>query len=197
MATINPYDDDPVKGEIWEEGFLAGHADPDNDQLRPYNPDLLDVYEEGVSAGRDERRLLPPDGGGDDTSDSQLPEVALETGLHALGHYFLEKSFHAAGGLIALVLTVISIPGDVQLQPLDPDWEGPADQPYEQYVATCPRPDHQQGQAGVTSDGYWIGTGHSTYAEALGDSQAHGHPEGMVCRVSDTDATCGAVWPGK
>jgi hypothetical protein len=64
-------------------------------------------------------------------------------------------------------------------------------------VATCPRPDHPQAQVGVTSDGYWIGTSHATYAEALGDSQGHGHPEGMVCRVSSSDATCGAVWPGK
>jgi hypothetical protein len=197
MATINPFADDPVTGDVWEQGFLAGHSEPEVDHLPPFSPELLDAFQQGESAGRDERRLLPPAEGGDETSEGGLAEVAEEVGLHALGHYAFEKLFGAIGGLIALVITVVQIPGDVQLRPLEPDWEGAADQPDEQYVALCPRIDHPLAQVGVTQDGYWTGLAQPTYADALSEAQGHGHSETVVCRVSVQDATCGAVWPGK
>ena len=40
MATINPFTDDQ-EGGLWEQGYLAGFNDPDNDHLPgPFNEDL-------------------------------------------------------------------------------------------------------------------------------------------------------------
>jgi len=50
----------------------------------------------------------------------------------------LEKVVGAAGGLVALVLTVVTIPGDVML-PLPADFSGPSDQEDATYFGVCPR----------------------------------------------------------
>jgi hypothetical protein len=200
MATQNPFSGDPVKGEVWEQGLLAGFAEPETDHVLPLSPELLEVYTMGEQAGRDERRRLPPDEGGvgesGETDPSHLAEVAEELGIHALGHIVLEKLFKAAGGMIAVVITALQIPGDVELHPLEPDFTGPIDQPNEHFIALCPRDDHPLVQEGVTTDGYWAGPGREFYSEAVTDMKAHGHAEAVVARCDLNEGTCGAVWPG-
>ena len=92
-----------------------------------------------------------------------------------------------------MVLTVVTIPGDVQLRPLEPDFQGPADQPGDTYIALCPRQDHPMVIAGVTNDGYWAGQSQATFAEAEAERQSHSHAECFVARCSTADQTCGPV----
>ncbi|MDM5223532.1 hypothetical protein QUF86_22925 [Peribacillus sp. NJ11] len=201
MAIQNPYTDDSVLGNAWEQGYLAGFTEPEVDHFRPFAPDLLQVYQEGEQTGRDDRRSLPPppDGGGIDEQGghSDLAEVAKELGLHTLGHGFLEMIFKEAGGLISLVLTALTIPTDTPIEPLEEDWSGPADQPDDIYVAICPREDHPLVMHGVTNEGYWAGQGHQFFSDALADMQAHEHAEAFVARCSVPEGSCGAVWPGQ
>ncbi len=195
MAAQNPFAADQVLGDAWEQGYLAGYSEPETDHLRPFSPELLDAYQQGELAGRDDRRLLPADTGGEGADESQLAVVALEVGLHTLGHIVFEKAFGAIGGLGALLITVLQIPGDVMLQPVEPDWTGPADEPDDVYVAVCPRDDHGPVQGG-TPEGYWSGQGHPSYAAALADMKAHRHAEAAVARCSVPNGECGLVWPG-
>ena len=61
-------------------------------------------------------------------------------------------------GLVGVVITVLSIPGDTQLQPLSDDlsdlYTGPDPDDNVSYVAACPRTDHALVAVGVTDDGY-------------------------------------------
>ncbi|QIS12237.1 hypothetical protein [Nocardia arthritidis] len=45
MATVNPFESDEVKGDVWEQGLLAGFRLPDEEHLPPYSPELLDIYQ--------------------------------------------------------------------------------------------------------------------------------------------------------
>ncbi len=218
MAIQNPFSDNAVLGEAWEEGYLAGFAEPEVDHLRPFAPDILDAYRQGEQSGRDERRQLPPDAGGVPGEGGEslldvLKEVAKEVGLHAVGHFVFEFIFDKVpkdpklpvvptrpiGGLIFLVLSVIEIQTDSPIGPLEDDWEGPADQPGDTFVAVCPRDDHALALQGATNEGYWAGQGQQFFGDALSDVLAHGHAEALVARCSVPDGECGAVWvgPGK
>jgi hypothetical protein len=201
MAAQNPFADDDSKGELWERGYLAGFNEPDVDHVPgPFSQELLDVHKLGETAGRQDRAAAPPnsDGAtwvGPDFDFGELPEHIL---IHGFG-VALEKIGVAAGGLIALVLTVVTIPGDVQLRPLEPD-EAPLPldpTPVEgnSYVAVCPRTDHPMVLQGVTSDGYWAAGARDTFVGAVADMKAHGHAEAFVARCSVSDKTCGPVWP--
>jgi len=203
LANQNPYPGDQVLGGAWEEGYLAGYAEPETDHFRPFTPNILNAYTAGEQAGRDDRRHLPPDQGGVPEGAEEEPsvlweslkDIAKEVGLHALGHKFFEIIFGAVGGLIAIVATVVQIPGDVTLRPMDDDWTGPADAPEDTYVAVCPRNDHGPA-VGATAEGYWIGPAHQFFADALNDKLQHQHAESAVTRCSGTDGQCGLVWPG-
>jgi hypothetical protein len=201
MATINPFADDNVKGEIWELGYLAGFDDPDGEHFPgPIADDLLEIYQRGEQEGGADRSATPANSNGAKwvSHDFDFSEDILE---HVIIHAFgiaLEKVGVAAGGLISLVLTVVTIPGDVQLRPLEPE-SGPlnsADDEQEgnTYVAVCPRSDHPLVLQGATNEGYWIGPGRSTFVEAVGDMRTHGHAEAFVARCSVTEETCGPVW---
>ena len=205
MATTNPHLSDPTKGEAWELGYLAGWQDPEQDHVLPLAPDLLNVYQAGDVAGRNDRRALPPavnqrsaqppaDSGqpGDGSGGELAGEAVEHLIVHAIGEaaHFL---FHVSGGLVSLVLTVVTIPGDTQLKPIEPDFQGPADQPGDTYIAACPRSDHPMVMNGVTKDGYWFGEGHANFAEAEGERKSHGHAECFVTRCSPADQTCGPV----
>jgi hypothetical protein len=165
MAEKNPFADDVVKGEIWERGYLAGFNDPKVDHSPgPLARELLDVYRQGEQDGRDDRRDEPGGSSGavwvePDFDFGELPE---HIALHALG-VALEKIGVSAGGLIALVITALSIPGDTPLHPLDPESGSLAldEEGHEgnTYIATCPHSDHPMVQQGVTPDGYWTGPG--------------------------------------
>jgi hypothetical protein len=199
MADENPFANDAVLGDVWEQGYLAGFAQPEEDHLPPLAPEVLDVYQQGEQAGRDDRRLLPPEGGGFDgqTEPSAMVEVAEEVGISALSHIVLDHIFGTVGGLIAVVIEVVQIPGDVQLHPLEPDWSGPVDQPEDTYIAMCPRTDHSVFVEGAIDGGYWTGPGRESYADALDDWFAHSHAEAFVARCSLPEGTCGPVWPGQ
>jgi hypothetical protein len=97
-----------------------------------------------------------------------------------------------------VLITVLGIPGDTQLKPLDNDFSepytGPEDDPDVSFVAVCPRTDHPIPQAGTTQDGYWTGPARTDFGDALGDTIGHGHSEAGIARCSLTDGTCGLVW---
>jgi hypothetical protein len=215
MPIENPFSDDVVLGDVWEQGYLAGFAEPEEDHFRPFAPDLLDVYQQGEQAGRDDRRQLPPEGGGFEgqAEPSQLVEFAEEFGLHALIHGFfhmlspskeLPSGFvePGIGGLLGLVVLALEFSTDTPIQPLEPDWSGPVDQPEDTFLAMCFRTDHSVFLEGtVTDQGYWAGPGRGFYSEAVDDMHAHGHAEAFVARCSlpedPSEARCGPVWPGQ
>ena len=193
MPTKNPFANDDVLGDVWEQGYLAGFADPEVDHFRPFSPELLDVYHQGEQGGRDDRRRPPSEDG--HSWVEVLVEQGVEHGLlHAIG-MACEKIVGQIGGLVSLIITVVTIPGDVQLRPIDPDWSGADGEEGDTYVAVCPRTDHQMVMQGVTSDGYWTGFGRAVFGDAASDMKAHGHPESFVARCSLSDESCGPVWP--
>jgi len=97
MALQNPHSGDAGLGEAWEQGYLAGYAEPETDHLRPFVPEILDAYLAGEQAGRDERRRLPPDQGGDASSEhSQLAEIAAEVRCSPV---YLTQVFQQVEGL--------------------------------------------------------------------------------------------------
>src|SRR5262249_7784615 len=152
-----PFTNDPLKAETWELGYLAGFAEPETDHTLPLSEELLEVYQRGEQSGRDDRRRQPPlkDASGAPSESehgwvSTVGEEALEHGiLHAIG-VGCEKIFGRIGGLIPLIITVIQIPGDVQLRPLEPEWEAPAaSEEGNSFVAVCPHTDHPMVAVGV------------------------------------------------
>jgi hypothetical protein len=205
MTTPNPHTSDPAQRDTWQLGYLAGWQEPEQDHFLPVAPILLDVYKAGELAGRDDRRTLPsassapaaPSGPGPgDHGEGQGGEIAGEVAEHVIVHAIgagAEFLFKAAGGLVALVLTVVTIPGDVRIKPLEPEFEGPADQSGDTYVAVCPRNDHPMVIDGTTRDGFWTGKAQSGFVDADAERKAHGHPECFVARCSTADNTCGPV----
>jgi hypothetical protein len=198
--TSNPFVADPDKAEVFEMGYLAGLQDPDPDPLLPLSPELLEVYRQGAAAGR-----------ADGSSMSWLKKSDLDPneGIHELAeHVAIEAIFEIPAhmfklfglGLAGLVISVVGIPGDVRLQPLEDfseEYGGPESDANVSYVAVCSRTDHPQVMVGVTSDGYWAGTPTNDFNEALKETLRHGHPEALVARCSTTDNTCGPVWVAK
>lgn len=59
MTTVNPFADDPERAGAWEEGYLAGYAEPEAEHFPPLEGELLDIFFEGEAAGRDDRRQEP------------------------------------------------------------------------------------------------------------------------------------------
>jgi hypothetical protein len=199
MANLNPFVGDPTSAEVWELGYMAGFSQPEEDHFLPLSPELLTVYAAGDMAGRDDRRLLPSGEVGEDAEGAkwaELGEGAVEFGFtHAIGEGLVHLGLRA-GGLIMLVFDVIQIPGDVSFRALEPDFEGPVDQPADSYLCVCARTDHAMEPDGVvTDDGYFVGLEHRTFREAAADKRRHQHPEAVIVRCSTDDNTCGAVWP--
>lgn len=202
MTTLNPHSSDPPRRDIWQLGYLAGWQDPEQNHFMPFSPDLLDVYQAGEQAGRNDRRMLPTasppiagaaSGG---PGDGQAGEIAGEIAEHVIVHAIGEGAeflFDVAGGLVSLVLTVVTIPGDVRIKPMEPDFQGPADQAGDTFLAVCPRKDHAMLINGATSDGFWTGNAQSAFSDADGERKAHGHAQCFVARCSTTDGTCGPV----
>lgn len=200
MATINPYDD-PEIGVVWETGYLAGYGEPEVDHLRPFSSELLDVYLQGEQAGRDDRRQSPPD-------QEELPEPTewnrftnmtigvAELGIKALAkRVTLKYIFKGLSGLVSLLTIVVPIPADVRLKPLEPDWEGPPDDPGDTFCAVCPRTDHEMVSSSVTPEGFWVGPARTNYTDAVYDLVAHEHPEAGIALCNLSNETCGLVGP--
>jgi hypothetical protein len=196
LATVNPFANDPEKGAVFEQGYFAGFADPTISDFLPLAPELLTAYKSGVSAGKEDR-ANPPEGNPETAWVEAVEIVAEHSIVHGLG-VVIESAFSkVAGGLISLVLTVVTIPGDVMIKPLEADFEGPADKEGDSYVAMCTRSDHPLVEVGVTNDGYWMGPVHAEWIDAAQDLGPHQHPESFVARCSISDATCGPVWAVK
>jgi hypothetical protein len=203
--TVNPFVDDPDKAEVFELGYLAGLQDPDADPFLPLSPELLDVFNQGVKAGRAD---IPQPVAGEGSSNwVKRSELGADEGITDLiEHVAIEAVFEIPAhmfklvelGLVGVVISVLGIPGDVELRPLEPDfseeYSGPDTDANVSYVAACSRSDHPLVMAGVTPEGYWAGTGTNDFNEALKEALRHGHPETLVARCSTTDNTCGPVW---
>src|ERR1700758_5156336 len=58
-TTTNPFQDDPVKAEVFEQGLIAGFNDPDGNNFRPFPEDLLDVFQQGFQVGRGDKGSAP------------------------------------------------------------------------------------------------------------------------------------------
>jgi hypothetical protein len=204
VPTQNPFADDPDKAEVFEVGYLRGFQDPSDDSVPPFAPEFVDVFNQGVDAGREDaiqapssdpdRRWVPKSDLAKDSSDEALEHVVIEGVAEIAKHVFKRASL----GLIGVLITVLQIQGDTPLRPLDDDFSeeytGPEGDTNVFFVACCPRTDHPQVAVGVTSDGYWAGTGQNDFGDALREALQHGHAEAMVARCSLTDNTCGAVW---
>lgn len=206
MAITNPFAEDPDRGEAWELGYLAGFQDPDGGaRFLPLSPELLEVYTQGLDAGREDRVQSPPADGrtewvpkselaGKSSLQDLVEHIVIEGIAEGLAHLFKQAAF----GLAGVLITVLSIPGDTQLKPLDDDFSepytGPEDDPNVSFVAVCPRTDHPTMQAGTMENGYWAGPARTDFGDALGDMINHGHSEAGVARCSLTDDTCGLVW---
>ena len=199
MATQNPFTDNPPSAEVWELGYIDGFAEPETDHFLPFSPDILQIFQLGELAGRDDRRLQPTKNpaDGEDPKEWGVMEVAEPFLIHALG-MAAEHIGLKVGGLISLVIEVLMIPGDVQLIPLEPEWEGAVDQGGETYAAVCGLTNHEVQMFGTTTDdGYWVGPERQTFKEAAADRKVHQHPETIVVRCSQPDGACGPVWPLK
>jgi hypothetical protein len=197
MLITNPFASNDPEGSIWEEGFLAGFAQPDQDQLRPFSPNLLEVFQEGVQAGRDSRNAPPPRGsfwaGFDEVVKDQVQGFIVDK--------LLEHVAPKLGGLISLLIEVVQIQGDTRLTPLPEDFNrvlGQNDaQDDPRYVAVCLRTDHPLVNQGALSDGAWSGPSHTDFFDATADMTAHEHAEAFVARCSLRDLVCGSVWIAK
>ncbi|MEU7436142.1 hypothetical protein AB0B07_35720 [Streptomyces sioyaensis] len=202
MTTVNPFADDPERAEIFELGWVAGFQDPGGSDFLPLEPELLDVYTQGVEAGRDDNSKgpttwVPRSELEGESSDEWIEHIAIESIAHAAMHQFKL----AALGLIGVVITALSIQGDTPLHPLEDDFRepytGPSNDPNVTYIAMCSRTDHPMPAIGTTVDGYWTASPTSNFGEALQETLAHGHRESVVARCSLTDETCGLVWAAK
>jgi hypothetical protein len=56
MVLVNPFADDPERGGAFEQGYLAGYAEPDANHSPPLEGELLDIFFQGETAGRDDRQ---------------------------------------------------------------------------------------------------------------------------------------------
>jgi hypothetical protein len=61
MTIVNPFPNDPERGGAFEQGYLAGYAEPDSDHFPPLEGELLDIFHQGEAAGRDDRSQEPSD----------------------------------------------------------------------------------------------------------------------------------------
>ena len=189
MATRNPFQDDS-RAEIWELGYLSGFGDADvpPDPV----PDPVDVFQAGFESGAADRMTGPAAGEG--WLKSLIEFATEEALLHAVG-VGIEKVGVGVGGVIGLVLSVVTIPGDVMLKPLEEDFAVPPDREGDIYVPICPRKDHGLVFEGVTPNGYWIGPASNDFLSAGKSCEQHGHSAAFVALCAPKDHACGPIWP--
>lgn len=201
MNPNNPFADFDPEGSVWEEGFQAGFQQPDVTSQPPLSPNLIEVYLQGQQSGRDARRNPPQNGG----TWIEVRDVLFEQGADQAVDWTVEKILEpvlgAFAGMISVLKTVMSVPGDVQLGPLPENFNrllgqnDTEDDP--RYVAICLRTDHAEVSTGVTSQGTWGGQEHTDFTDAIVDLKNHAHPEAFVARCSLRNNTCGVVWAAK
>ncbi|MFE9934290.1 hypothetical protein [Streptomyces sp. NPDC005533] len=191
--------DDPERAEIWELGYLSGFQDPSGSDFLPLSQELLEVYTQGVDAGRDDNAQspttwLPRSDLEGESSDEWIEHIVIEGIARVAEHIYKKEVF----GLIGLVIAVLGIPTDTPMHPLEDDflepYTGPDDDPNVTFIAMCPRTDHPMPAIGTTVDGYWTGAPMSDFGDALKETLDRGHRESGVARCSTTDNTYGLVW---
>jgi hypothetical protein len=200
MTTTNPYADEPERAEVFELGYIAGFQDPDGADFLPLSPELLDIYQQGIDNGRDDAAQsptpwVPRSELESESSDEWVEHITIEVVAEVASHLFKR----AALGLIGVLITVVQIPGDTQLHPLEDDglsepYSGADDDPNVTYLAMCSRTDHPIPAEGTTTEGYWTGSAVNDFGAALREALDHGHREAIVARCSLTDNNCGPVW---
>jgi hypothetical protein len=82
--TQNPFTDDPDKAEVFEQGYLAGFQDPSSDPQPPFSPEFLDLFNQGLDAGREDAIQSPPSDGKVWVSKSELSEGTVELIEHVV-----------------------------------------------------------------------------------------------------------------
>lgn len=201
MVAMNPYAGDGDREPFWQEGYDKGFNGPDEDFYPPYAGETLVAFEEGVAAGRDDARFTSSDparedpllGGASEPGEPEPEGGVLEEVAHlVVPHVVLEKLGGVAGGLAAVLLEVVQIPGDVMLSPIADDWEAEKDREGDYYVAVCPEI-HMVADAHLASNGWWIGDTRAGYDDALHDARNHEHPDVAVVVCSTVDGVCGPV----
>jgi hypothetical protein len=90
------------------------------------------------------------------------------------------KLAHPLGGVS---WTVLNIPGDAQLRPIEDDWTAEADRSGDSCIAVCAMI-HAMVSEGVTSEGQWTGPARDTFEAAEADVASHEHPEAFVVLAS-------------
>jgi hypothetical protein len=200
-TTVNPFQDDPVKADVFEQGLIAGFNDPDGSDFRPFPADLLAAFQEGFQVGREDKSAPPgpavvewmTEEDATNFKDSGKEAIMLALTL-LLDHLYETPAFSC----IDIVKLAFDPAGDTPLQPLPPDFSAgfnveDAD-PAIHFLAVCPRSDHDQVSPGVTGDGHWVGPDHNSFLDAVSDMTSHGHSEAFVARCDFNDNTCGPVW---
>ena len=199
----NPYGDDPDRAGAWDLGYQAGYDEPETDHYAPVGPELVDAFQDGELAGRDERRsglspagppvAPPPEVPEEESQDARMLHeylhVSREVGIHGALHDLFGKT----GGLLGLVALVVQIPSDTQLKLIEEDWEAPVDRSGDRYLAVCPEVHMAAGAEGVTPDGYWAGALREHYVDAENDLAAHGHDATFIALCSGETGECGPV----
>jgi hypothetical protein len=56
MTVTNPFASDPERAAPFEQGYIAGYAEPDNEQFPPLEGEMLDIFKQGEQAGRGDRQ---------------------------------------------------------------------------------------------------------------------------------------------
>ena len=207
MTIKNPYPDDPEKAKVWEEGYVAGFTQPDNEGFPPYSNELLDIYQKGNQAGRNDRAQPLTDGTNwcavqdvpekkaeNSEESSEFLESVIIHGIFAGLEKIFEKPIL---GLTGLVLEVVQIQGDTVLKPLPPEWSGPVNVENIFFFALCSMSTHSSELSGTTKEGYWAGPLRDNIFDAFRDLRIHSHSATVIVRYSPEEESFGTVWPSK
>jgi hypothetical protein len=208
MATKNPFSIDPAKAQSWEQGWMAGFNQPDDERVPPLVAELLEVFNQGVTEGRADK-ARPLENGQTWCAASELPDVGpsspefenisesqkemIETlAVHTTFELLKEIFENASIGLVGLIFEVVQIPGDVSIKTLEPDFSGPLQEDNIVFLGVCPRTDHS-----FSDHSPWVGPVRTSFLDAAADLKAHNHPEAFIVRTSIKDGTIGPVWAVK
>ena len=112
-------------------------------------------------------------GGAGGAGGDGLQELTVSVVLHAVG----EMTLHAVGALLALVIDVVSIPGDVALKPVDPPPSNPVKTG--PFIAACAFDGHSiimdEPGSTVLNNGMWVwNTTFDSQSDAQAKAAEHG-----------------------
>lgn len=211
-VTTNPYAAEPGKASPFELGYVAGFQDPDgtDNDLLPLSPELLDIYTEGLEAGRQDAHEPPaaePSAQWVTRTELKEHSESEDEMREHIATFIIFKSLELVTrkvllGLVDLVITALSIPGNVTPEMMKAARDlkaSPSDPPDDRkiYIAACSRTDHAMLTVGVQEDGTWAGTATPQFETAVQEAVKHVHAESLVARCDFEEQTCDAVWLAK